>query len=569
MVDYLRNIEAWAVKDPKHAFHLSNCEPEELGEAKEELSGWPERFDQGEAEILYVYGIGAGGIFLQAKKWLEEGKERRLVFIEDDLKNIGRFMLSENAEPFLRHPRAELCFMPHIEKDRTGLQGLFLEFVLKPFKVLAHPDYLKEKKERFELLKNRLMHESEQRDALLEEYLQRGIVFFRNYYCNMLQLPRSYEGAKLAGKFKGVPAIICGAGPSLQKNIALLETLQERAVIFGGGSSLNALHAAGMLPHFGVGLDPNPAQEERLSVSGATGVPFFYRNRMFHPAFKLIEGPRLYTPGSGGFDISHYFDKRFGLEGHWEDIGHNVVNFSLRIAKELGCNPLILVGVDLAYSGRKSYADGVVADPSLSDSDLKGCTFKRNNIFGEEVHTDWKWLSESEWIAEFAEENPELKVINCTEGGLGMRGVPNLPLKEAAEKHLKKSYPLKERIEEAIRQAGRIAATAEEVVRAMEELKESLSRCMQHLDILIEDLASGGEAQSGRAALAEIELAEEPGFSYVLHVFNEAFGCIINQQMRRLEEGTAERAQLNLERLSFVRNVAKTNCELLDLALAG
>ena len=50
-----------------------------------------------------------------------------------------------------------------------------------------------------------------------------------------------------------------------------------------------------MQPHFAAGIDPNSAQYDRLSTNTAFEVPFFYRNRLFHQAFKTIHGPRLYA----------------------------------------------------------------------------------------------------------------------------------------------------------------------------------------------------------------------------------------------------------------------------------
>ena len=45
--------------------------------------------------------------------------------------------------------------------------------------------------------------------------------------------------------------------------------------------------------------------------------------------------------------------------------GHNVVNFSLSIAKALGCNPIILAGVDLALTDEKAYPPGILPYPLI------------------------------------------------------------------------------------------------------------------------------------------------------------------------------------------------------------
>ena len=83
-------------------------------------------------------------------------------------------------------------------------------------------------------------------------------VFFESFYRNIFHLPESYSCNGLAGQFANVPAIICGDRPSLHKNIELLKTLTDRALIFAGNFLLNILNEYGIIPHFGAGVDPNP-----------------------------------------------------------------------------------------------------------------------------------------------------------------------------------------------------------------------------------------------------------------------------------------------------------------------
>src|SRR5690606_32776531 len=101
----------------------------------------------------------------------------------------------------------------------------------------------------------------------------------------------------------------------------------------------------------------NPAQYTRLSQNTGYEVPFFYRNRMYHDAFRVIHGSRLYITGSGGYDTAEYFEKKLGIKGGEEiDEGHNVVNFCVEVAHEMGCDPIIFVGMDLAFTGMDTYA---------------------------------------------------------------------------------------------------------------------------------------------------------------------------------------------------------------------
>lgn len=84
------------------------------------------------------------------------------------------------------------------------------------------------------------------------------------------------------------------------------------------------------------------------------------------------------------------------------------MNFNLSIAKDLGCNPILVVGVDLAYSDNLSYAPGLVRhaiqDPKeafLTKYSHEELLIK-NDINGVPVNTLWKWVNESLWYAQFA-----------------------------------------------------------------------------------------------------------------------------------------------------------------------
>ena len=131
----------------------------------------------------------------------------------------------------------------------------------------------------------------------------------------MLQLPHAYNGNGLFECFKDVPAIICGAGPSLDKNIDLLARLKDKALIFAGSTALNALIGKKILPHFGAAIDPHIHQYSRVAAAEPFPYPFFYRNRLYHEALLAISGPRLYLTGDGGYATGNWFEKMLDIEG--------------------------------------------------------------------------------------------------------------------------------------------------------------------------------------------------------------------------------------------------------------
>jgi hypothetical protein len=591
---FQKNLERWAQTDPKHAVKLSYLETSNYRfcqTVQEEANQWFAGLDLEKVPVIFVYGIGLGYYYEAAKAWLKKRRERRLVFLEDDLTVIHRFLQTERATELLQDRQVQLLYFEDL-KDKEGVfETLYWNFAMKRIIVTASQLYQKTKGELFAELRHKIAHDSAIKNALVEEYLRFGGAFFVNFYQNLLSLPGSYLGNKTFGSFRKVPAIICGAGPSLAKQFERLPKLMDRALIFAGGSALNALNAAGIQPHLGAGIDPNPAQFERLSQNLAYEVPFYYRNRMYHDAFEMIHGPRLYITGCGGYDVSDFFEERLKIQQEFLDEGHNVINFCLQVAHQLGCDPIIFVGLDLAFTGMKIYAPGVEEkvefDPNkaLDVDDFDERPLVQKDIEGQPIYTLWKWIAESEWIGEFAKEHPEVRLINCTEGGLGFPGVVNRSLEEVAAESLTRSYDLEDRLHGEIQNTAMPKITFNRVRTLMQELKESLERCVSDFEILIEETQKivkeieidhrlPAHLQTGRAALVETELAEEVGYQYVLDIFNAIQIRLLNRALQENKfipkwRQVVKRLKLNLSRFKFLQKVAKVNIEIMKIVLAN
>ena len=81
----------------------------------------------------------------------------------------------------------------------------------------------------------------------------------QNFQANLNAIQKNAGVVALAQKFKEIPAIIVGAGPSLDKNINLLGRAQGHSMILASDAALKPLLLQGVTPSIVVNLDP---QEE-------------------------------------------------------------------------------------------------------------------------------------------------------------------------------------------------------------------------------------------------------------------------------------------------------------------
>lgn len=555
--------------------------------AKDDAEAWMRRQDLTKAGVFYVYGIGLGYAYEAVKPWLKAHRDNTLIFLEDDLAVYHRFLETELATEVLKNPQVKIEASPRLLNDTALFDELSWTFLRVPFVIAALPLYAAVKNDYFLALHHQIAYLAASKAAQVSEYFEYGIAFFRNFYPNLFLLPQASLGNGLFGQFQDVPAIICGAGPSLNKNIDLLSKVGDRAIIFAGGSALNAFCAKGIKPHFGAGIDPNAMQYERIKANQQFKIPFFYRNRFYHDALKAVRGPHLYLTGSGGYDTARWVEEQLGIEGDDVDEGHNIVNFSLSIAHAMGCNPIIFVGVDMAYTDMQSYADGIVPNPQvkkkeiLETADFDSQAILRKDIFGKPVYTLWKWVSESQWISDYARQHQDVAFLNATEGGIGFDGIPNLPLSEVMDTLLTQNLPLHKKISDLIETHRLNHVTKDKIASVLEELRDSLIRVTQCIEAIMAEAANMSARirkegplatlETPTMSLYEMELTDEPGYKYLLDNFNIVYLKAFQRELQKVPKRLSEKQQqlrkleLHLKRLSFLKDVSKVNIEMIQL----
>jgi hypothetical protein len=176
-----------------------------------------------------------------------------------------------------------------------------------------------------------------------------------------------------------------------------------------------------------------------------------------------------------------------------------------------------------------------------------------------------------------------ITVFNCTEGGLGFPQVPNRTLKEVSEEMMSIPYPLSMRVHGEVQNShfGK-SVTEKKVAKIMMDLRKSLVRVISDFNILkveaersIGNLRKGSKEvlQTGRAALAETELVEEDGYTYVLDIFNEMYarmlsreGRILNLRKRSAAQKNIDLLNLSLKKYEFLHDVANVNVQIIDFA---
>lgn len=413
-----------------------------------EANLWFSRLPLKNVNLIYVYGIGLGYGYDAVRGWLSKSRDNIVVFIEDNLEIIKLFLQNERAEEFLFNTQSFLYFVGDGDYRVETMRYITQLFVDKNPIVTGLESYISTKNSIFSELKGQISFFNLINSSLKTESVKsHGAAFFNNHVRNFLRLSSDSLATGLIGKFSGIPAIICGAGPSLNKNADILATLTDHALIIAGGTGLNALNAKGIMPHFGAGVDPNDVQFTRLIMNNAFDIPFIYTTRMLPSALEVVHGDKILVAGKNESGDKWVEDK-LGISTFNIEQGFNVLNFATSLLAIMGCNPIICVGVDLAYSEGDSYASGIESHPlhdrigHFRTKDEGEELVVKPDIYGKPVHTLWKWIAESCWYSSFGSLFPNVKLINATEGGIGFVGVDNMTLADVKERFLAKEYAI-------------------------------------------------------------------------------------------------------------------------------
>lgn len=500
-----------------------------------------------DVDVLYVFGVGQGKTYPAYRSWLKARRGRLIIYIEDSLSAIQGLLESEGSSELLSDPQVHLEFVQDLKSLNLTLKALVETYPSHRIEVISTSAYRKERGALFKRIRLKLMRESAVVNALMTEALYSHRLV-ENVLANIKRWPRSFFANRLKNRFKGIPAVICGAGPSLKSSLPLLRQLEDKALIIAGGSTIAALSNQGIVPHLGLALDPNAEEYSRLRVSSAFEMPLLYGTRVQPDVFSTCSGPWGYLHSFTGGPCEAYFERELEIQADpvGPDLGpeaFSVTTMAIALAVEMGCSPIFLNGIDLAYTGMQRYAPGVMPSSSVDVQDLKEETraserlLKRKGIQGSMVYTLVKWVMESSSIANYAKAHPEAQFFNVSSAGLGFKGIANIPFSEAVQQHCKGSWDLRAMVHHCAEQNRfeKISPTA--ISDQMQVILESLKRlqkiCVEMLQELkrLKDPIDGRDLPlpTGKMTILQLDFEEEKAFDCFLPHVGPALDRLLNR----------------------------------------
>ncbi len=252
----------------------------------------------------------------------------------------------------------------------------------------------------------------------------------------------SVNAVNLMGKFKDIPGILVGAGPSLKAQLEFLKSLDGHAVIIAASTAGEILHTHGIRPTFMIAIDQDPVSSGGLHEKLDSDVPLIYDGQVAQNSLDY-KGRKFQIR----LNVNHYSNMLLPDLPTIES-GPSVANVGMDFLYKLGCSPILMCGTDLSYTNKVLYCDGTRFQEDKSNQDNM---IKLLNNKGEVCATEPSFLSMRNWFAEYS-GRIKPNVFNCTETGLVIDNIPNRMFNEF---DLNKKYDLDAIIDECYCKNGK------------------------------------------------------------------------------------------------------------------
>ena len=249
-------------------------------------------------------------------------------------------------------------------------------------------------------------------------------VWQRNFLRNQEVIQKNPGVIALKNRFRDIPCIVVGAGPSLDKNIRYLRKACERAVILCCDAALKPLLSHGIVPNFVLVLDPQEEIARFLSNVPQKGITLVVPT-IVHPNILELwkEDVLFFNKFAPDIPTLVEIQKMVPQIGILTP-GGTVLSVTYDLAFQAGCNPILFAGQDLSYPKKNSHSHGTEAGGKGLKSTVekqKDSIVLEKDMNNKQLRTLKSMSVSKQWFSwaftTWKRDNP-VSVSNCSEAGI-------------------------------------------------------------------------------------------------------------------------------------------------------
>ncbi|SHH20634.1 motility associated factor glycosyltransferase family protein [Tepidibacter thalassicus] len=426
--------------------------------------------------IFVVFGMGPGYHILKLFDLLTENN--KIVVIEPSVEIFKKAISINDFTKLIKSKNIYFCVGMNTKKVKVTFKDFISANDLSNIKFLIFAQYDKiyekfyletVKELKYSVIYNKV-------EVNTTNYF--SYEFNKNLFKNIDSIVFGSEIQKLKGIFKEKPAIIVSAGPSLDKNIKYLKKAQDRAVIITGGRTLKALFENDIIPDIIVSIDPGEPAYDVIK----NGLKYEHRDI---PLVSMVISNSKVIKKHKGKQVFINCPETIGLikniTNKYIDVismGGSVANTCFSLADYMGCNPLILVGQDLAFTEGKSHAQNSKTEGSNNKSNE--LHLEVEDIYGDKVYTSFPLYTYLKWFENYIENMSDKMVIDATEGGAKISGTNILTLNETIEKYCRECIDVKCILDDKLEGKNLDKLKVDKVIFNLKKIKQDILNLKKH-----------------------------------------------------------------------------------------
>lgn len=294
----------------------------------------------------------------------------------------------------------------------------------------------------------------------------------------------------LFDKFKGKSAVLVSAGPSLNKNIHLIEVAKNKAFIVAAGTASQLLDNKNIEPDLRFVMDSDPLEGKIFENHIEDKSTLVFSDRVFTDIVPMFT--RKLRMIMDGDYISQYIYSKAEIKYTTVKSGFSIANTALDALIKMGFKNIILLGQDLCYTENKMYAEGSYMDEENAIENSNESRYvKTKDIFGNTVYTDIGFAGMKVLMEEQIEKSPNRNFINATEGGVGLKGATNKTFQQVLDEDIIEPFDYrtfmndfyeKSKIESNLLKISAVIFSLEEEIDQINSINEKRLKVLKKID---------------------------------------------------------------------------------------
>lgn len=373
-----------------------------------------ECFDKNVGNYM-VYGLGLGYHINELEDLIKaNNKKYHIYIIECNEKILNLAMENISLERILKNENITCIIMRNVKNSYDKLTTILS---MDDIKIAIHEPSLNIIPEEFIELK-----------YLLEEFMIKqntiatnSSILDDNFKVNINNFDFNVD--TLFDKYTNKPLYLIAAGPSLDKNIHELSKVKDKGIILSVGRAVRPLLAAGIIPDYIIITDPSDYLYDMQLKGLDIDVPIIVLSTCDKNVMLYYKGIK-YIALQDGYHLAKEYAKKNNKI--LVKSGGSVATTGLDIAIRMGCNPIIFVGQDLAFTDKKTHSKETFAKNIIDTSSLRNV----EDVSGDIIQTSRNLYIYLRWIQNRIANEKNIEFIDATEGGARISGTKVMTLSD-------------------------------------------------------------------------------------------------------------------------------------------